>query len=358
MRLGRGVAALWLSVLLIGMAAACESVGPSGSSGDPSPGGTTSPAALVGQAAYALAIRQDQRSLDKGLLVHTDLRRLDAGAEADFLVTVTDLGRKPPLSSDRDAPRVRVRAGEVASDQNIPTGGDLGVTASCTGLGCEEISRERQPVVGTGSSAVWSFVVRADRPGTGHIRISAVVYRLNTDEVLDAAIPVEVTVTVHRTWSSTWSQIWHWLLRSAPGLGISSGAVATAGVGLGRRLRRRGRRTDIERVLASIPRTDEPDWLLFRLSHASGVPVERLLGVDYGQVYCGHRTAFVAIGSDTARVTDRAVVRALRRRLAGHPRGAVFALGDDALSFEAAQERWRTCCARVGFHLPITDLHA
>ncbi|MER5636107.1 hypothetical protein ABT095_04050 [Kitasatospora sp. NPDC002227] len=205
------------------------------------PGGAVPLPPSGAQSDYVLSVRQDQQSLDRGVLVHTAIGGLDVGDEAEFSVKVFDLGK------GTDAPAGVAPAlppGVVAAPDNVPTGGDLGVTLICEHIACTPYDAERKPVVGKGASATWTFGLTAHEPGTARLHIVAEVYRGDTDQVLVGAEPVDLDVDIRRTWSYTARQAGHWLVATAPGLGLcSGGALAGVAGALWRRLRAR-RRTE------------------------------------------------------------------------------------------------------------------
>lgn len=355
MRRVRRVRGVWWALgvgVLCAVATACGSH-------DGSPNGAA-------QETYALTIQQDQRSLDKGLLEYTDLGTLHPGADVDFDVIVKDLGKNPPwLAHPAGYGPPTAPPGYVASPENVPTGGDLAVSVSCGHIRCQELSAARQSISGKGQQATWGFTVTADQVGAAHIRVTAAMYRTDSGDVLVEAAPIDITVRVERTWSYTASQVFHWLFGTAPGLGtFSGGAVATALGGFGGRLWKRIRRSPVERVLSGIPRSERADILLFHLAHSAKIPVRQAVRIQVNDVRFDRRRVFVEVstasrGRDSVPVTDRRVVRLLRREIAANPHeGALFSVAGRPMSYSLAQEHWRRHCARVAAEIPLTSLGA
>ncbi|AUG76339.1 hypothetical protein CFP65_1441 [Kitasatospora sp. MMS16-BH015] len=192
-----------------------------------------------GQLDYVLRVRQDQQALDRGLLVHTAVGGLDVGDEAEFSIKIFDLGK----TTDGPPPAApALPAGVVAAPDNVPTGGDLGVSLVCEHISCTGYDAERKPVVGKGAAGTWTFGLTAGEPGQAHLHIIAEVYRGDSDQVLVGAEPVDLDIEIRRTWSYTAKSAVHWLVETAPGLGLcSGGALAGVGGALWRGLRRRRR---------------------------------------------------------------------------------------------------------------------
>ncbi|MEY9855911.1 hypothetical protein ABH935_001515 [Catenulispora sp. GAS73] len=310
------------------------------------------------QATYALQIRQDQESLDKGVLIHTKLDSLGPGESADFQVTVTDIGRSPSLLlPSPEVPGPSAGPGYVASSENVPTGAYLGLAVACSNMECTDLSSARQPVLGVGQTAGWSFEVKAGSPGTARIRIVVTAYRTDTSDVLSEAAPIDVTVPVSRSVTYVVSHALHWLFATAMGLGLfSSGAVLTA-AGAGVRLLRKRRRSDVERVIHTIPRAGKRERLLFQLAHVGHVPVEKLLSLSLGNVTVGRSSIMLDFGGKAAPVyiDDRRTARMLREylRSLNISQGPLF-----PMSQSTARQLWEAYCALARVYVPLASLAA
>ncbi|WP_441246883.1 hypothetical protein [Kitasatospora sp. McL0602] len=329
-----------------------------GSGAFPSAGAEALSGDTLTQVDYALRVRQDQQALDRGLLVHTVVDALDVGDDAEFSVKVFDLGR----AAETSGPVVPVLPpGVVAAPDNVPTGGDLSVTLECEHIICSAYDSARKPVVGKGSTGVWTFGLTAHETGQAHLHIVTQVYRGSSDEVLVGAVPVDVDISVRRTWSYTASRAAGWLLGTGPGIGLFSGGVAAGTAGTAWRwVRGRRRRTDVERVLAAIPRAEQGDRLLFGLLHETGRPVREVLAVQGADVRLGRGP--VAVGFPGAAgatrpvpIADRGTARLLRRA-AESTGGRLLTAEGEPLSLPRVEQRWERHCSRLGLDLPLGAL--
>jgi hypothetical protein len=158
----------------------------------------TRPAAPVpaGQAVFAEKLKNDQESLDRGVLAHTTIAALKPGAQTTFTVIITDTGKQPhatPLLADFP--------GWVLDHQDVPTGGIISVTATCDDmkLKCEPESPARQAVLAASYSGNWTWALTALSPGPAHITLTVTTYDQNSQTVLNEAAPIEITTRVHDT---------------------------------------------------------------------------------------------------------------------------------------------------------------
>ncbi|TQF03172.1 hypothetical protein E6W39_14120 [Kitasatospora acidiphila] len=317
-----------------------------------------SPPPDTSQVDYVANLRADQHALDRGQLLYTNLGSVDVGTDHTFEITVTDLGKGPQLAHPDPVPQ-----GWVAPPQDVPTGGDVGIRLTCDGVSCASYDDMRKPVVVPGRAVTWSFGLHLGSPGQAHIHIDAVVYRTSSDQVLSSAAPIDVEVSVRRTWAYTLGQAVHWIFTSATGLGLfSGGAVLTAIGGWLRRVRAARRRPDVDRVLAAIPAADARDRALFGLLRLTNRPIREVVAIRRSDVFM-HGSAMAVTFPTLSesiyqhRVTGRRLRQAVRHLATSCSGERIFGDGPDTATPEVT-DRWRRHCARVNLDLPLTALHS
>jgi hypothetical protein len=153
------------------------------------------------QETFAVQLADDVKSLDQGVFTYQVPASLSTGSTVTLNVAVTDIGR-----ASNGADPFPVPSGWVMAPTDVPTGGIVGVAATCRGITCTALSAPRQPVLQDGDEGNWQWELSASAPGTGHVFLDATTYLANTDTVLHEAQPVEITISVTATpgyWVST-----------------------------------------------------------------------------------------------------------------------------------------------------------
>ena len=172
-----------------------------------SPGGAAeSSAPASGQALFRVDLLADDHSLDQGILGYQAPATMNTGTNAILNVEVIDNGNggggTEPLPSG---------TGYVFARQDVPTGGIVGLSASCQGIACSADGPATQPVL-SGMTGNWSWELSAQHPGTARVLLVATTYDQGTDIPLHVTSPIEITITINATpgyWASTlgnWSK--------------------------------------------------------------------------------------------------------------------------------------------------------
>ncbi len=186
--------ALCLSILSFALlASGCAS------QGAPTGGGS-------GQRQFKIDLLADDAALDRGVLSYQVPVTLVIGSSATLSVEVIDAGH-----GDGGTTPPPVPAGWITVPQDVPTGGIVGVTASCQGLICDAEAPERQPVLSFDETGSWQWTVSAQSPGTASIRLIATTYDQNTDIALHVTQPIEITVKVTASLGYWASEVGHWV---------------------------------------------------------------------------------------------------------------------------------------------------
>jgi hypothetical protein len=148
-----------------------------------------------GQAVFSEDLKNDQESLDRGVLAYTALGALATGAQTDFNVTITDIGRRPTAGTVARFP------GWIVDPQDVPVGGIVSVRATCdnTHIACQSQSPARQAVLPGSDPGSWTWTVTMLSPGTGRITLTVTTYDQDTQIVLHEAAPIEIATPVHAT---------------------------------------------------------------------------------------------------------------------------------------------------------------
>jgi len=198
------------------------------SSGGPPPGPES------GQELFKVNLIADISALDSGVLGYQAPATMQTGAEATLLVEVTDIGNGAPGTAP-------LPTGFVYARQDVPTGGIVGVHASCQDVTCDPNTPERQPVLTPGTTGDWSWTLSAQRPGTTHVVLVATTYDQNTDIPLHVTQPIDIAITVTATPGYWVSEAGSWT-KAVLGF-IGFGAIATAVQWLWRHRRKRKKDT-------------------------------------------------------------------------------------------------------------------
>jgi hypothetical protein len=144
---------------------------------------------------------------------------MNTGTNATLAVEVIDNGKggtgTEPLPT-----------GNVFARQDVPTGGIVGVVASCQRIECSADGPAAQPVL-SGMTGNWSWELSAQHPGTARVLLVATTYDQGTDIPLHVTSPIEITITINATpgyWAST---VGHWTTSviGIGGLGVLGGLV-------------------------------------------------------------------------------------------------------------------------------------
>jgi hypothetical protein len=185
-----------------------------------------------GQRQFKIALLADDAALDRGVLSYQVPATLVTGSSAALSVEVLDAGQGSGGTTPPPVP-----AGWVTAPQDVPTGGIVGVTASCQGLTCDAESPERQPVLAFDQTGSWQWTVSAQSPGTATIRLTAITYDQDTDIALHVTQPIEITVKVTASLGYWASQVGHWVAGLLGFVGFA--AIVTAAQWAWRRRRKR-----------------------------------------------------------------------------------------------------------------------
>lgn len=187
--------ALCLSILSFALlASGCDAAG-----GRPAGQGS-------GQRQFKIALLADDAALDRGVLSYQVPVSLVTGSSATLSVEVIDAGQGVGGTTPPPVP-----SGWVTAPQDVPTGGIVGVTATCQGLTCDAEGPERQPVLAFDQTGSWQWTVSAQSPGTAAIRLIAITYDQNTDIPLHVTQPIEITVKVTASVGYWASEVGHWV---------------------------------------------------------------------------------------------------------------------------------------------------
>jgi hypothetical protein len=148
-----------------------------------------------GQAVFSEDLKNDQESLDRGVLAYTALGALATGAQTDFNVTITDIGRRPTARTVARFP------GWIVDPQDVPVDGIVSVRATCDNahIACQSQSPARQAVLPGSDPGSWTWTVTMLSPGTGRITLTVTTYDQDTQIVLHEAAPIEIATPVHAT---------------------------------------------------------------------------------------------------------------------------------------------------------------
>jgi hypothetical protein len=186
--------ALCLGVLLLSLL-----VGSCGATG-------ARPATVSGQEEFKVGLLADDAALDRGVLSYQAPVTLATGSSAQLNVEVIDVGKG---NGGKTPPPVPF--GWVKVQRDVPTGGMVGVTASCQGLSCgSEGDPERQSVLMFDQIGYWQWDISAQSPGTATIHLVATTYDQNTHIVLHVT-PIEITLKVTASPGYWTSEVGHWM---------------------------------------------------------------------------------------------------------------------------------------------------
>jgi hypothetical protein len=158
------------------------------------------------QRQFKIALLADDAALDRGVLSYQVPVTLVTGSSATLSVEVIDAGQGNGGTTPPPVP-----SGWVTAPQDVPTGGIVGVTATCQGLTCDAEAPERQPVLAFDQTGSWQWSVSAQSPGTATIRLIAITYDQNTDIPLHVTQPIEITVKVTASLGYWATEVGHWV---------------------------------------------------------------------------------------------------------------------------------------------------
>jgi hypothetical protein len=195
-------------------------------SGGPPPGPASS------QQEFKITLLADDAALDRGVLTYQAPVTFVTGSSATLNVDVIDAGAKNGGNTPPPVP-----AGWITAPQDVPTGGIVGVTASCQGLTCDAETPERQPVLVFDQDGSWQWALSAQSPGTASIRLIATTYDQNTNIALHVTQPIEITVKVTASLGYWASEVGHWMAGLLSFVGFA--AILTAAQWAWRRRKKR-----------------------------------------------------------------------------------------------------------------------
>ena len=183
-----------------------------------------------GQDIYAARLRQDEQSLDRGVLAYSPIGSLKTAAITQFEVVVTDVGRGRPTA------QLATYNGMTIYQQDVPTGGIVGIQiVGCENLTCQQQSSARQPVLVRGDSAVWIWQITAGMPGPAKITLRVDTYDQGSAQTLHEEIfPVNAEVTPSPAYNHEQRhQAITSMAKSIAGDIVTIGSVATAILAIG-----------------------------------------------------------------------------------------------------------------------------
>lgn len=141
------------------------------------------------QKLFKVDLLADVSALDSGVLGYQAPTTMQTGAEETVVVEVTDIGKGKPGTAP-------LPSGFVYGRQDVPTGGIVGVHASCRDVTCDPNAPERQPVLAPGMTGEWSWTLSERSPGTADVVLVATTYDQNTDIPLHVTKAIHITITV------------------------------------------------------------------------------------------------------------------------------------------------------------------
>ena len=159
-----------------------------------------------GQRQFKIDLLADDAALDRGVLSYQVPVTLVTGSSATLSVEVIDAGQGNGGTTPPPVP-----SGWVTAPQDVPTGGIVGVAATCQGLTCDAEAPERQPVLTFDQTGSWQWAVSAQSPGTATIRLIAITYDQDTDIPLHVTQPIEITVKVTASLGYWATEVGHWV---------------------------------------------------------------------------------------------------------------------------------------------------
>lgn len=204
-------------------------------------------------------LAQDEKSLDKGVLTYPALPILQTDRPVTLTVTVTvtvtDLGKHP--IGFLGAGQYSEQTGIMVYPGNVPTGGIVGLSLSCSGdVYCQALSSTRQTIVGLGTSQSWSWNLTPLQGGRTSVTIRVDTYDGFSSTVLnEEIINVGLQVGEGPWWaviSDWWNAIVSFATTSAGLITTVGGAVTVMAGGAAWLKRRRGRK------VKSQPEKDAP----------------------------------------------------------------------------------------------------
>lgn len=184
------------------------------------------------QQLFKVRLLNDDKSLDRGVLSYQVPATMATGGSTILNVQVTDIGK----AANGTAP-MPGGAGWVLVPRDVPTGGMVGIRASCDGISCDAQAPERQPVLSLGQAGSWFWELSAQNPGTARILLTPTTYDQNTNIPLHVSQPIEITVTVTATSGYWLTKTANWV-KALIGL-VGVGAIVTAVQAVWRRQRKR-----------------------------------------------------------------------------------------------------------------------
>jgi len=195
-----GILRLVLVLGVLAFAALGAGCSSSSMSSSGAPAGAPAPA---GQELFKVNLIADVSALDSGVLGYQAPPKMQTGAGAKLVVEVTDIGRG-------DAGTAPLPAEFTYARQDVPTGGIVGVRASCQDVTCNPDMPERQPVLTPGTSEDWSWTLSAQSPGTAHVLLVATTYDQNSNIALHVTQPIDIAIPVNATLGYWASEVGGW----------------------------------------------------------------------------------------------------------------------------------------------------
>ena len=201
-----------------------------------------------GQRQFKIDLLADDAALDRGVLSYQVPVTLVTGSSATLSVEVIDAGQGNGGTTPPPVP-----AGWVTAPQDVPTGGIVGVAATCQGLTCDAEAPERQPVLAFDQTGSWQWAVSAQSPGTATIRLIAITYDQNTDIALHVTQPIEITVKVTGSLGYWASEVGHWVAGVLGSVGFAAILAAVQWAWRRRKKRKANARTGADAQPAPPP---------------------------------------------------------------------------------------------------------
>lgn len=188
-----------------------------GCAGAPETAGSSGPQSA--QELFKVNLIADDSALDSGVLGYQAPATIQTGAKATLVVEVTDIGKG-------EAGSAPLPTGFVYPRQDVPTGGIVGVHATCQSITCDLNTPERQPVLTPGDTGDWSWTLSGQSPQTARVVLVATTYDQNTDIPLHVTQPIDIAITVTALPGYWVSEAGSWT-KAVLGF-IGFGAIATA----------------------------------------------------------------------------------------------------------------------------------
>jgi hypothetical protein len=189
-----------------------------------------SPGPQPGQDIYTARLRQDEQSLDRGVLTYSPIGTIKTTVTTQFEVVVTDVGRGLQRVS------LTKSNGMAVCQQDVPTKGVIGAQiVGGENLTWRQQSSSRQLVLERGDSATWVWEVTAGAPGPAKLMLRLDTYDRGSGQTLHEEmlrVDGEVVPSAAYKHQERLKKISS-IVKSAVGDIVAVGSVATAILAVG-----------------------------------------------------------------------------------------------------------------------------